>query len=181
MPLPDIGLFASRFERRALHAADVEFELLLHPRHSRNVALFAEAADALAARVEERFSAAEEASLGYPYESLSLVEVPAQLRTYGGGWKMDTVLSLPGIMLMRESGFPTSRFERQFRDPKTLAEMEGEEGGIAAAKVRVLERFLRERHQRGQSVSPGYPATSSRTRPAPSAMARPRWISSARR
>ncbi len=142
MPVPDIGLFASRFERRAIHASDVEFELLLHPRHLRNIAFFADAADALATRVQELFSAAEDSGLGYPYEALSVVEVPAQLRTYGGGWRMDTALSVPGIMLMNEAGFPTSRFELQFRDPESLAEMESAEGGIAAAKVRVLERFF---------------------------------------
>ena len=141
-PVPAIGLVASRFERRALRAADVEFELLLHPNHLRNVAFFADAEDALAGRVEELFAAAEDAGLGYPYEALSLVEVPARLRTYGGGWRMDTVLSLPGVMLLSELGFPTSRFERLFRDPESLARMASEEGGVAAAKVRALERFF---------------------------------------
>ena len=141
-PVPDIGFVASRFERRALHVADIELELLVSPGHIRNIAFFADAADALAVRVEELFVAAEDAGLGYPYEALSLVEVPAQLRTYGGGWRMDTVLSLPGVMLLRELGFPTSRFERQFRDPESLAEMASAEGGVGAAKVRALARFF---------------------------------------
>ena len=141
-PVPDIGLVASRFERHALHVADIELELLLSPGHLRNIAFFADAADALAAHLEELFVAAENAGLGYPYEALSLVEVPAQFRTYGGGWRMDTVLSLPGVMLLRELGFPTSRFERQFRDPESLAKMASEEGGVGAAKVRALERFF---------------------------------------
>ena len=141
-PVPAIGLVASRFERRTLRAADVEFELLLNPNHLRNVAFFADAEDALAGRVEELFAAAKDAGLGYPYEALSLVEVPQQIRTYGGGWRMDTVLSLPGVMLLSELGFPTSRFERQFRDPESLARMASEEGGVAAAKVRALERFF---------------------------------------
>ncbi len=142
-PVPAIGLVASRFERRALRVADVEFELLLNRNHLRNVAFFADAEDALAGRVEELFAAAEDADLGYPYEALSLVEVPPQLRTYGGGWRMDTVLSLPGVMLLSELGFPTARFERLFRDPESLARMASEEGGVAAAKVRVLERFFK--------------------------------------
>lgn len=141
-PVPAVGLVASRFERRALHVADVEFELLLNPNHLRNVGFFADAKDALAGRVEELFAAAEDAGLGYPYGALSLVEAPAQLRTYGGGWRMDTVLSLPGVMLLSELGFPTSRFERLFRDPESLARMASEEGGVAAAKVRALERFF---------------------------------------
>ena len=142
MPVPEIGLVASRFERRSMQAADVEFELLLNPSHMRNVAFFAEAADALATRVEELFLAAEDLGLGYPYETLSLVEVPAQFRTYGGGWRMDTVMSFPGVMLLSESGFPTSRFEFQFRDANSLAEMESAEGGIGGAKIRALERFF---------------------------------------
>ena len=141
-PVPDIGFVASRFERRALHTAGIELELLVSPGHIRNIGFFADAADALCARLEELFVAAEVAGLGYPYEALSLVEVPAQLRSYGGGWRMDTVLSLPGVMLLRELGFPTSRFERQFRDPESLAEMASEEGGVGAAKVRALERFF---------------------------------------
>ena len=54
-------------------------------------------------------------------------------------------------MMMSEAGFPTSRFERLFRDPKSLAEMESEDGGIAAAKVRTLERFF------GNDVNGGNP------------------------
>ena len=141
-PVPDIGFVASRFERRALNTADIELELLVSPGHIRNIAFFADAADALAAHLEELFVAAENAGLGYPYEALSLVEVPARLRTYGGGWRMDTVLSLPGVMLLRELGFPTSRFEQQFRDPESLAKMASEEGGVGAAKVRALGRFF---------------------------------------
>ena len=141
-PVPDIGLVASRFERRALHVANIELELLLSPGHLRNIAFFADAADALDARLEELFAAAHDAGLGYPYEALSLVEVPPQLRIYGGGWRMDTVLSLPGVMLLRELGFPTSRFEWQFRKPEELAKMASAEGGVGAAKVRALERFF---------------------------------------
>lgn len=141
-PVPDIGLVASQFERRTLHVAGIELELLLSPGHLRNIAFFADAADALHTHLEELFAAAHEAGLGYPYEALSLVEVPPQLRIYGGGWRMDTVLSLPGVMLLRELGFPTSRFERQFRDPRALARMASAEGGVGAAKVRVLRRFF---------------------------------------
>ena len=45
----------------------------------------------------------------YPHRVVSLVEVPAQLRRYGGGWLMDTVQGLPGVQLLAEHGFPTSR------------------------------------------------------------------------
>ncbi|MCY3818676.1 MAG: hypothetical protein OXH52_04830 [Gammaproteobacteria bacterium] len=140
-PVPDLGLIASRFKRHGLQAAGVEFELLVNPRHLRNVDFFADSADALVLRLEELFVAAGNAGLGYPYGALSLVEVPARLRTYAGGWRMDTALAMPGIMLLREWGFPTARFDRQFGNPETLARMASAEGGVSAAKVRVLERF----------------------------------------
>ncbi len=52
---------------------------------------------------------------------------------------MDTTQAMPGILLLRENGFPTSRFEFEFRNPKSF---EDREGGIARAKVGALERFF---------------------------------------
>ena len=51
----------------------------------------------------------------YPHPVISLVEVPAQLRRYGGGWLMDNVQALPGIQLLAEHGFPTSRLTQRPR------------------------------------------------------------------
>ena len=51
----------------------------------------------------------------YPHRVVSLVEVPAQLRRYGGGWLMDTVQGLPGVQLLAEHGFPTSRLTERPR------------------------------------------------------------------
>ena len=51
----------------------------------------------------------------YPHRAISLVEVPAQLRRYGGGWLMDNVQALPGIQLLAEHGFPTSRLTERPR------------------------------------------------------------------
>ena len=52
---------------------------------------------------------------------------------------MDTILPMPGMMLLRETSFPTSRFEMEFRNPETL---ENREGGIIGAKVGAIERFF---------------------------------------
>ena len=59
----------------------------------------------------QRINNARASSLSYPYEAYYVVEVPSNLRIYGGGWRMDTVLQPPGMMLIRESSFPTERFE----------------------------------------------------------------------
>ena len=138
-PVPHVGLLASRFERRAIEAAGIELEILVHPRHDRNLRYFADAAGEIRQRVEEILTAAERLGLPYPYRGLTLVESPTRLRGYGGGWRMDTAQALPGVLLLRENGFTTSRFELEFIDPDSF---EGRDGGLARAKVEALERFF---------------------------------------
>jgi ABC-type transport system involved in multi-copper enzyme maturation permease subunit len=138
-PVTQVGLLASRFERRAKEIAGVEFEILVHPSHDRNLRFFEDAAEEITDRVEALLTEARRLGLPYPYDGLTLVESPTGLRGWGGGWRMDTTQSMPGVLLLRENGFPTARFEFEFRDPKSF---EDREGGIARAKVGALERFF---------------------------------------
>lgn len=115
VPVPDVALLASVFERRHLSVDDVTFELLLYPGHGDNLEPFADSVDIIEERIAEVFGEGQKAGLAYPYEGLSLVEVPARLRVYGGGWRMDSVQALPGIMMLREYGLPTARFDTMFR------------------------------------------------------------------
>ena len=138
-PVPHVGLLASRFARRAIDAAGIEVEILAHPAHQRNLLFFEDAANAIQTRAEEIFTNATTLGLPYPYGGLTLVESPLTLRGYGGGWRMDTTQTLPGVLLLRENGFTASRFEVEFRDP---ARFETRDGGIAGAKVEALERFF---------------------------------------
>ena len=132
----EVGLFASRLERRAMLANGIEFEVLVHPGHLDNVRLFADAGDALRTRVESLLDHAEQLGLGYPYRGLSLVEVPGRLRTFGGGWRMDSLEVLPGIALLREIGFPVARLDAPLHAGETR-------GVNDDPKVNVLERFFR--------------------------------------
>ena len=138
-PVPHVGLLASRFERRAIEAAGVELEILVHPTHDRNLRFFADAAEEISIQVGEILTDAEKLGLPYPYSGLTLVESPTSLRGYGGGWRMDTTQTMPGVLLLRENSFTTSRFEFEFRDPDSFAEREG---GLARAKVEAIERFF---------------------------------------
>ena len=110
-PLPGVALFAARFERRAVAVSGIEFELLVTPRHMRNVRLLAAAKEGLVDWFGERIEMAEQLGLAYPYGGFSVVEVPGRYRSYAGGWRLDTALFPPGLMLMREPGFPTARLE----------------------------------------------------------------------
>lgn len=137
-PVPAVGILASRFERRATELAGVEVELLMSPAHMRNVALFEDAAPALKERLEEMLAFAADNGLPYPYEALTAVEIPARLRVFGGGWRMDSVQALPGVVLLREYGFPTSRFSIALGQVDDLED--GEEK--SRARLGVLENFV---------------------------------------
>ena len=111
-PVAEVAVLASdRFERRAGSVAGVDVELLLHRHHMRNVRFFADAAESIRDYYEWRLASAADSGIPYPYGSLSLVEVPARLRGFGGGRRTDSALAAPGIVMIREHGFPTARFD----------------------------------------------------------------------
>jgi len=119
-PVPEFALIAAKFERRAFETRDIEFELLLSRRHTKNLSALESAVPALKEWVAKQIDSLKEDGLSYPFGTLSFVEVPTQLRVYGGGWKMGSEYSPPGIHMIRESGFPIAQFERA----KTKAEEE---------------------------------------------------------
>ena len=114
-PVSELGLFAARFESRQVQAGDVRLEALFSPKAQRNFALFGDVADELAGRAGAVFEDLANLGLPYPYRALTVVEVPRTLRTYDSGWRMGSVQSLPGILLLREGAFPTARFEFALR------------------------------------------------------------------
>ena len=144
-PVPAVGLLASRFERWAMTVADVELELLLSPPHLRNVERFRDVEDRLRERLEEIITRAADIGLPYPYQALSVVQTPARLRAFGGGWRMPSTQALPGVALLREYGFPTSRFDIPLRgidDAEEGAE-NGRRGRPAEAlRLWTLESFF---------------------------------------
>ena len=109
-PVTEVGLFGAQFVRRATEIAGVEFEVLFSPKHTRNLELFSDVMPELSNRVGEMLERAEDMGIGYPYTMFSVVEVPRFLRIYGGGLRMPSIHALPGIFLVRETGFPSTRF-----------------------------------------------------------------------
>lgn len=144
-PVPEVALLASRFERRSLTVGDLAFELLLYPGHGSYLSPYADSLESLTERIEEVLTDANKAGLTYPYGGLSLVEVPARLRVFGGGWRMDTVQALPGLMLLREYGLPTARLDTALRVVQRFGDVpEGDDADREAgrAKVALLEQFF---------------------------------------
>jgi len=120
-PLPELVLIASRFEERATTIEGVVFEVLLSQKHRNNLDVLAPITDKIHEWVAERIKAARSLFLDYPYGAFYVVEVPSNLRIYGGGWRMDSVLQPPGMMLLRETAFPTAPFETYFRQANMRA------------------------------------------------------------
>ena len=111
VPIAAFALIAGTFERRALAFDGTEYELLIHPAHIGNVRRFDEVGADFASWLRATYlEPAITRGLDYPYATFSLVEVPARLRRYGGGWRLDTLQALPGVQLLSEQGFPTRRF-----------------------------------------------------------------------
>ena len=144
-PVSEVALLASRFERRSLAVGELAFELLLYPGHGAHLSHYAGSVDSIAERIEEILADAKKAGLAFPYGGLSLVEVPARLRVFGGGWRMDSVQALPGIMLLREYGLPTARLDTALRLLRQFGDLpEGDDAGREAGRMRVglLEQFF---------------------------------------
>ena len=110
VPLAEFPLIAAPFERRSLTVDGVEYELLIHPMHSAGVDHFAAEGNLEGTLEHLRTRLAAIPGLAYPHRVFSLVEVPAQLRRYGGGRFLDTVQSLPGVQMLPEHGLPTTRY-----------------------------------------------------------------------
>ena len=109
IPISDFALVASRFDRRATDVGPVEVELLLHPKHSHKIDEFA-GLDPKPFLQRLLFGLPVDSGISYALDGLTIVEVPGRLRIYGGGWRMDTTLALPGVILLRERGLPTAQF-----------------------------------------------------------------------
>lgn len=117
VPLAQFPLFAAPFARRSLTVGDVEYELLIHPRHLASVDYFSgENEEPTVEFLEQRLGWSSVPRLPYPHDVLSLVEVPGQLRRYGGGQIMNTIQALPGVQMLPEHGFPARRFPRPPRN-----------------------------------------------------------------
>ena len=110
--VPHFALLADEFVSRSAAIEGIEFEVLFHPRHETNLEVFADIAPVLQDQIGETLTRAQQIGLPYPYGAFTIVEIPLDLRVFDGGWRMDTVLGMPGMAMVREVGFPTTRFDQ---------------------------------------------------------------------
>ena len=111
--VPHFAIVASEFQSHTVEAGEVEMELLIHNRHFEQTESMTAIWKLMLGFITERLSDLSDAGLPFPYRSLTLVEVPNHLRLVGG-YDMPFLYSQPGVVLMRESGFPTAKMDEMF-------------------------------------------------------------------
>lgn len=130
-PVHEIGLFASNFVSSSIDVGNLRFDMHLHKRHSRNLDALLLKNSEFASQFENRVEWYTGKGIAPLHSGLTLVEVPRRLRTVGGGWRMNSANTLPGIVLMKEHGFPRARLDialkrasKQFEDEQEQIEAE---------------------------------------------------------
>jgi len=109
--LPEVALIAAKFKSFAMDIDGITFEALVYPGHDSNFTVLADARDEVAQWIKDHLDVARDAGLAYPFRAFTMVEVPMNLRGFKGGWRMDTAMAPPAMALVKESGFPTARFD----------------------------------------------------------------------
>lgn len=107
-PVSEFGLFASRFESALTNINGLNVSIYLHERHAKNLSMPEQVRMDLINWLNETLNEASELGLSLVHDQLSLVDVPSRLRTVGGGWRMDSLNSTPGVILLKERGFPVA-------------------------------------------------------------------------
>ncbi len=110
----EIGILAADFRSSSIEINDTRFELFLHKKHAANLQLPDFDAAVLEDQARDLLRIFKKSGLGFPCDSLDLVEVPSQLRTVGGGWRMESKSFLPGVVLLKEHGYPRVNLKPTF-------------------------------------------------------------------
>ncbi|MYD45462.1 MAG: hypothetical protein F4W92_03845 [Gammaproteobacteria bacterium] len=138
-PVHEIALFASEFESASIEVEGIEFKMYLHKQHANNLQLWDEFDDHFQTVVKSHLQGFSDHGLTLPFRSLSLVEIPRQLRTVGSGWRMNSLQTLPGMVLIKEHGFPSARMDLAF---ERLSKREQDPDSITFAPLEMLFEYF---------------------------------------
>jgi len=141
--LAQVPLISAPFRQLSREIDGIEFEMLLHPDHTINLATFDKASPQIVDWISNKLSLAREAGLVYPFDAFYLIEVPNSLRTYQGGWRNDTALAPPSMVLMRENSLPTARFDFDARATFGYRAMLDQENGFGIVTTNRLIEFFK--------------------------------------
>ena len=111
-PVPELGIYASRFKHASIDVRGIHFSMYLHERHTENLHPIRDWNDTLRERASSWIEECEDVGLALPRSGISFVEIPRSLRTVAGGWRMDSVDAQPnGLVLLKEHGYPRANLQ----------------------------------------------------------------------
>lgn len=132
------ALIADEYHRVATQINGVEFELLLHPSHTKNLVLFGDIWPKIQQDLIDWLDEVHKSGLRYPHTSFSIAEVPASLRIYENDFAQTNLQTLPGLFLLNERGFPTASFDRAL----SYRDIDWEEDTILEHQSNLLRDFF---------------------------------------
>lgn len=142
-----LPLIASQFTRYTDNISDgIEVNLLLSNVHQSLVSVFEDQYGYFQYYISRIFEILDEAGFEFPYDSMTIVEVPGLLKPYGNELTTFSLLSYPGLYLVSEHSLPTANFSRFFDRQRALGELSSEY--YAPTHIR---RYLH-RDDRGESI-----------------------------
>lgn len=113
-PVPGMSLNIGKYERMSHQFDQALVELYYDKEHLLDYDLFADVADTCLAVVERILEVYEDVTgVPYPYQRLSIVEVPLHIQIYTGRFGMEDVLQQPGIVMVDEIRIASARISRQ--------------------------------------------------------------------
>lgn len=114
-PIPQLSLNAGLYIKVEMRVHDIDCAFYVHPAHRKQVVFFEDAKEEVVEALEQIIDAMEqESGLFYPYERLSVVEVPFQVQWYFEGWEETGGLTFPGVLMVEEDTLLRLRFKRDF-------------------------------------------------------------------
>ncbi len=128
-PLPQISLAIGDYEHRSLQLPNLEIGIWHLRGHDYFANTFTEIGDTISTLVEERLRDFQRTyTLQYPFKRFSMVEVPAQFKTFERTWTLAQETMQPEQILIQEKGYLLRDFDfsNQSRQIKNWSQRNGE-------------------------------------------------------
>jgi len=142
-PVPQFSLCAGEYRVARTNIDGVDCALYYAPMHSGNVEFFSDAKDEIVRVIGESLeNTNDRLGISYPYEYLSLVEVPAQCRTFSDSWLGRNLLVQPGVLLLKENDFFKTFFTTSYKSASKATKKEGTGATDAHIKTSLLKKYF---------------------------------------
>lgn len=144
-PLTQLSLIIGDFEQKSLIVDSLEIKLLHYHGHDYFSAIFNDIKDTIPSLIREFKNQYElDKERNYPFNRLTLVEVPVQFKTFPRLWTTHRETVQPEMVLLPESGItlPEGDFESSFNRMKSWRQMRNGNTDDKTIKINLFNRTL---------------------------------------